>query len=73
MLWYFIGVYIINKTLFNLLEIQNLTSSVGKYFTNERNDVVKLFFNTLCSFPTETVQSVSYSVKSMINFNKFID
>ena len=46
MVWYFIGVYIINKTLHGRLEIRNFSSSVEKYFTSERSEQVKYFFNT---------------------------
>ena len=38
MVWYFIGVYIINRTLHGRLEIWNFSSSVEKYFTSERSD-----------------------------------
>ena len=37
MVWYIIGVYIINRTLQGRLEIQNFSSSVEKYFTSERS------------------------------------
>ena len=37
MVWHFIGVYIINRTLHDRLEIRNLSSRVEKYFTSERN------------------------------------
>ena len=33
MVWYFIGVYIINRTLDGRLEIRNFSSLVEKYFT----------------------------------------
>ena len=46
MVWYFIGVYIINRTLHGRLEIWNFSSSVEKYFTSERSERVKYFFNT---------------------------
>ena len=42
MVWYFIGVYIINRTLHGRLEIWNFSLSVEKYFTSGRSD----FFNT---------------------------
>ena len=38
MVWYFIGVYIINRTLHGRLEIRNFSSSVEKYFTSERSE-----------------------------------
>ena len=44
MVWYFIGVYIINRTLHGRLEIRNFSSSVEKYFTSERSERVKYFF-----------------------------
>ena len=44
MVWHFIGVYIINRILHGRLEIQNFSSSVEKYFTSERSERVKYFF-----------------------------
>ena len=41
MVLYFIGVYIINRTLHSRLEIRNFSSSVEKYFTSERSERVK--------------------------------
>ena len=35
MVWHFIGVYIINRTLHGHLKIRNFSSSVEKYFTSE--------------------------------------
>ena len=46
MVWHFIGVYIINRTLHDRLEIRNFSSSVEKYFTSERSERVK-YFSTL--------------------------
>ena len=37
MVWHFIGVYIINRTLHDRLEIRNFSSRVEKYFTSERS------------------------------------
>ena len=37
MVWYFIGVYVIKRTLHGRLEIRNFSSSVEKYFTSERS------------------------------------
>ena len=37
MVWHFIGVYIINRTLRDRLEIRNFSSRVEKYFTRSRN------------------------------------
>ena len=45
-LWYFIEMYIINKTLQRRLEIRNFSSCVGKYFKSERRKRVK-YFSTL--------------------------
>ena len=36
MVGYFIGIYIINRTLHDRLEIRNFSSRVEKYFTSER-------------------------------------
>ena len=38
MIWNFIGVYIINRTLHSRLEIQNFSFRVEKYFTSERSE-----------------------------------
>ena len=46
MVWYFIGVYIINRTSHGRLEIRNYSSSVEKYFTSQRGERVK-YFSTL--------------------------
>ena len=43
MVWYFIGVHVINRTLYVCLEIRNFSSRVEKYFTNERSELVKYF------------------------------
>ena len=43
MVWHFIGVYIINRTLHDRLEIRNFSLSVEKYFTSERSERVKYF------------------------------
>ena len=39
MVWYFIGVYIINRTLHGRLEIRNFSSRVEKIFHSKRNFV----------------------------------
>ena len=46
MIWNFIGVYIINRTLHGRLEIQNFSFRVEKYFTSERSEQVK-YLSTL--------------------------
>ena len=46
MVWHFIGVYIINRTLHDRLEIRNFSSSVEKYFTRSLRSLVK-YFSTL--------------------------
>ena len=46
MVWHFIGIYIINRTLHDRLEIQNFSSRVEKYFMSERSERVK-YFSTL--------------------------
>ena len=40
MVWYFIGVYIIHRTLHGCLEIQNLSSSVEKIFQHSKGNFV---------------------------------
>ena len=46
MVWYFISVYIINRTLHGRLEIRNFSSHVEKIFQSERSERVK-YFSTL--------------------------
>ena len=46
MVWHFLGVYIINRTLYGRLEIRIFSSRVEKYFTSERSSLVKYIFNT---------------------------
>ena len=46
MVRYFIGVYKINRTLHGRLEIRNFFSCVEEFFTSERREQVKYFFNT---------------------------
>ena len=46
MVWYFIGIYIINRTSHGRLDIRDFSSSGEKYLTSERSERVKYFFNT---------------------------
>ena len=46
MVWWFIGVYIINRILHGRLEIRNFSSRVEKYFTRSLRSLVK-YFSTL--------------------------
>ena len=46
MVWHFTGVYIINRTLHDRLEIRNFSSRVEKYFTRSLRSLVK-YFKTL--------------------------
>ena len=46
MVWHFIGVYIINRTLHDRLEKRNFSSRVEKYFTRSLRSLVK-YFSTL--------------------------
>ena len=46
MVWYFIGVYKINRTLHGRLEIRNFFSCVEEFFTRSLRSLVKYFFNT---------------------------
>ena len=46
MVGYFIGIYIINRTLHDRLEIRNFSSRVEKYFTRSLRSLVK-YFSTL--------------------------
>ena len=43
MVWYFIGVYITNRTLQCRLEIRNFSSRVVTYLTSERSERVKYY------------------------------
>ena len=40
MVWYFIGVYIINRTLHGRLEIRNFSSRVEKIFQHSKRNFV---------------------------------
>ena len=46
MVWYFIGVYIINRTLHGRLEIRNFSSRVEKIFHSFAALTREIFFNT---------------------------
>ena len=45
MVWYFIGVYIINRTLHGHLEIRNFSSRVEKIFNEWAQRISEIFFN----------------------------
>ena len=51
MVWHFIGVYIINRTLHGRLEIRNFSSHVEKVFHLFTALTQEIFFNT----PKETL------------------
>ena len=67
MVWYFIGVYIINRTLHGRLEIRNFSSSVEKYFTSEHSERVKYFQHEKINFvsPCGHVISSIYSINRL--------
>ena len=46
MVWYFIGVYRMNRTLHGRLEIQNFFSRIEEFFTRSLRSPVKYFLNT---------------------------
>ena len=46
MVWYFMGVYIINRTLHGRLEIRNFSSRVEKIFHSFAALTREIFFNT---------------------------
>ena len=46
MVWYFIGVYIIDRTLHGRLEIRNFSSRVEKIFHSFAALTREIFFNT---------------------------
>ena len=50
MVWYFIGLYIINRTLHDRLEIQHFCSLIEKYFTCSLRSLVKYFQHSKRSF-----------------------
>ena len=45
LVWHFIGVYMINRTLHGRLEIRIFSSRVEKYFTRSLPSLVKYIFN----------------------------
>ena len=50
MVWYFIGVYIINRTLHSHLEMQNFSSCVQKYiFQHSKRNFKSLCGHVICS------------------------
>ena len=53
MIWHFIGVYIINRTLHGRLEIRNFSSRVKKYFTSE---CVEKYFTVRCAHSNTTLE-----------------
>ena len=46
MVWHFIGVYIINRTLHDRLEIRNVSSRIGKIFHSFAALTREIIFNT---------------------------
>ena len=56
MVWYFIGVYIINRTVHGHLELQNFRARVEKYFSCLQCSLVK-YFSTLYKKFCITAQS----------------
>ena len=64
MVWYFIGVYIINRTLHGRLEIRNFSSCVENNFTSER-------FNTRreISYLCATMEYPLFLIKGSVNIN----
>ena len=47
MVWYFFGVFIINRTLDGCFEIKNFSLSVEKYFIRLQHSLVNINFSTL--------------------------
>ena len=63
MVWYFIGVYIINRTLNGRLEIRNFSSRVEKYFTRSLRSLVKYFSTREEKFRFgHVISSISFNV-----------
>ena len=46
MVWYFIGVYKMNRTLHGGLEIRNFFSCIEEFVTRSLRSLVKYFLNT---------------------------
>ena len=80
MVWYFIGVYIINITLHvhGRMEIRNFSASVEKYFMSERSERVKSFFTmrreiNIFISPCSYVISLSSMYCSAILFGNILE
>ena len=61
MVWYFIGVHIINRTLHGHLEIRNFSSRVEKYFTRSRN-IFKQSKRNFVSLRSHVISSMFYTL-----------
>ena len=64
MIWYFVGVYIINRTLNGRLEVQNFSSRVEKYFTRSQRSLVRYFSTIEEKFRTPRGHVISSINKS---------
>ena len=59
LVWHFIGVYIINRTLHGLLEIRIFSSLVEKYFTHSLRSLVKYTKRNFVSPRGHVISSIS--------------
>ena len=70
MVWYFIGVYIIKRTLYGRLEIRNFSSRVEKIFHSFAALTREIFFNTQREISFKDMQdNTKPDIKNMIIWN----
>ena len=69
MVWHFIGVYIINRTLHDRLEIRNFSSRVEKYFTRSLRSLVTYFSTLEEKF---RISARPCNILYVLNINKYI-
>ena len=74
MVWHFIGVYIINRTLHGRLGIRNFSSRVEKYFTRSLRSLVKYFLTLEEKFRISARPcNILYLVYWEIQFNSLLN
>ena len=63
MVWYFIDIYIINRTLHGCFELQNFSLSIEKYFTHSQHSLMKYFQHSKRNFvpPRRHVTIILYT------------
>ena len=70
MVWYFIGVYKINRTLHGRLEIRNLFSCVAEFFTRLLRSFCEFFTRSLRSTRSprgHVISSICYIPRLSLN------